>query len=124
MDAAIPHVLDGTHRSRSIIAIWLLRCPDLHVRPILRTRVRSVVVLHRSDRLSFIPIGVGYVTGWLSFIPAILRNYKERLAKPNDERAQYESRLWWLLFTAPCLPIGLFGFAWTILGPPSTYTDP
>jgi len=32
--------------------------------------------------------------------------------------AQYESRLWWLLFTAPCLPIGLIGFAWTSLGPP------
>ncbi|KAL1858717.1 hypothetical protein Plec18167_003406 [Paecilomyces lecythidis] len=68
--------------------------------------------------LSFIPIVVGYFIAWFSFIPAIKRNIKERAAKPDDERAQYESRLWWLLFTAPCLPIGLIGFAWTSLGPP------
>lgn len=68
--------------------------------------------------LSFIPIGIGYLIAWLMFIPAIRRNIKERHQKPGDERAQYESRLWWLLYTAPCLPIGLFGFAWTVLGPP------
>lgn len=68
--------------------------------------------------LSFIPIGIGYVIAWLLFIPAIKRNIKERKAKPDDERAQYESRLWFLLYTAPCLPIGLIGFAWTIQGPP------
>lgn len=68
--------------------------------------------------LAFIPIGIGYVIAWLSFIPAIKRNIAERTAKPDDERAQYESRLWWLLYTAPCLPIGLIGFAWTSGGPP------
>jgi hypothetical protein len=68
--------------------------------------------------LSFIPIGIGYFIAWLLFIPAIRRNIKERHNKPDDEKAQYESRLWFLLFTAPCLPIGLFGFAWTVLGPP------
>ncbi|KAH6957919.1 major facilitator superfamily domain-containing protein [Ilyonectria sp. MPI-CAGE-AT-0026] len=68
--------------------------------------------------LTFIPIGIGYLLAWLAFIPAIKRNIKEREAKPNDERAQYESRLWFLLYTAPCLPIGLIGFAWTIQGPP------
>lgn len=68
--------------------------------------------------LSFISIGVGYVIAWIAFVPAIRRNIKEREAKPGDERAQYESRLWFLLYTAPCLPIGLFGFAWTIQGPP------
>lgn len=68
--------------------------------------------------LSFIPIVVGYFIAWFSFFPAIKRNIQERKAKPNDERAQYESRLWWLLYTAPCLPIGLIGFAWTSLGPP------
>jgi len=52
------------------------------------------------------------------FIPAIRANIKERKAKPGDEKAQYESRLWFLLFTAPCLPLGLIGFAWTIQGPP------
>ncbi|KAF7195998.1 putative transporter [Pseudocercospora fuligena] len=68
--------------------------------------------------LSFISIGVGYLIAWGLFIPAIRRNIKERRAKPDDERAQYESRLWFLLYTAPCLPIGLIGFAWTIQGPP------
>ena len=68
--------------------------------------------------LSFIPILVGYFVAWFAFIPAIRRNIAERKAKPDDEQAQYESRLWWLLYTAPCLPIGLFGFAWTCGGPP------
>ena len=68
--------------------------------------------------LSFIPIGIGYAIAWLLFIPAIRRNIKERETRPNDERAQYESRLWFLLYLAPCLPIGLIGFAWTIQGPP------
>lgn len=68
--------------------------------------------------LSFIPIGIGYLIAWLAFIPAIWKNVKERKEKPHDERAQYESRLWFLLYTAPCLPIGLIGFAWTIQGPP------
>ena len=68
--------------------------------------------------LSFIPIGIGYFIAWLAFIPAIRRNIAERKAKPGDEKAQYESRLWFLLFTAPCLPIGLIGFAWTSGGPP------
>ena len=65
--------------------------------------------------LAFIPIGVGYLLAWISFIPAIRRNVKQRQNHPDDEKAQYESRLWWLLYTAPCLPIGLFGFAWTVL---------
>lgn len=68
--------------------------------------------------LAFIPIGIGYFLAWLSFIPAIKRNIKVRHARPQDETAQYESRLWWLLWTAPCLPIGLIGFAWTSTGPP------
>ena len=68
--------------------------------------------------LAFIPIGLGYFIAYMSFIPAIRRNIAERKAKPDDEKAQYESRLWWLLYTAPCLPIGLIGFAWTSTGPP------
>ncbi|KAK0621690.1 major facilitator superfamily domain-containing protein [Bombardia bombarda] len=68
--------------------------------------------------LAFIPIGLGYIIAWLSFIPAFRRNEKERQLKPGNDHAQYESRLWWLLFTAPCLPIGLIIFAWTSGGPP------
>lgn len=65
--------------------------------------------------LSFIPIIVGYIITWITFIPVIRRNTHERQTKPDDERAQYESRLWVLLYAAPCLPIGLVGFAWTSL---------
>lgn len=68
--------------------------------------------------LAFVPIGIGYIIAWISFIPAIRRNRKERALKPGDEHAQYESRLWWLLYTAPCLPLGLIIFAWTSGGPP------
>ncbi|KAI3396000.1 hypothetical protein diail_571 [Diaporthe ilicicola] len=68
--------------------------------------------------LAFIPIGLGYVIAWLSFIPAIRRNTHQRRLRPDDEHAQYESRLWWLLFLAPCLPLGLFIFAFTCNGPP------
>lgn len=65
--------------------------------------------------LAFIPIIVGYFIAWFSWFPVIRRNIKERHDNPNSERAQYESRLWWLLYTVPCLPIGLIGFAWTSL---------
>ena len=68
--------------------------------------------------LSFLPILIGYLIAYLMFIPAITRNKREREQNPDDEKAQYESRLWWLLYTAPCLPIGLIGFAWTSGGPP------
>ncbi|PYH88245.1 MFS general substrate transporter [Aspergillus ellipticus CBS 707.79] len=65
--------------------------------------------------LSFLPIMIGYIITWIMVFPVIKRNIHERKTKPNDERAQYESRLWWLLYTAPCLPIGMIGFAWTSL---------
>ena len=74
--------------------------------------------------LAFIPIGIGYFVAWASFIPVIRRNIQERKDKPDDEKAQYESRLWWLLYTAPCLPLGLIGFAWTSGGPPVHVSSP
>ncbi|KAI1422733.1 major facilitator superfamily domain-containing protein [Xylaria sp. FL1777] len=63
--------------------------------------------------LAFIPIGLAYILAYLLFIPVIRRNRRLRRQRPNSEHAQYESRLWWLLYTAPCLPIGLLIFAWT-----------
>ncbi|KAI8631644.1 major facilitator superfamily domain-containing protein [Xylariaceae sp. FL1651] len=63
--------------------------------------------------LAFIPIGLAYVLAYLLFIPVIRRNRVLRQQNPNNEHAQYESRLWWLLYAAPCLPIGLLIFAWT-----------
>jgi hypothetical protein len=43
----------------------------------------------------------------------IYEGQAERRCKLDDEQVQYE-----LLYTAPCLPIGLIGFAWTSQGPP------
>ncbi|OTA96778.1 hypothetical protein M434DRAFT_8480 [Hypoxylon sp. CO27-5] len=63
--------------------------------------------------LAFIPIGIAYIIGYLSFMPVISRNRRLRAEFPGGEHAQYESRLWWLLYTAPLLPIGLLIFAWT-----------
>ncbi|KAH6865148.1 hypothetical protein J4E91_008086 [Alternaria rosae] len=68
--------------------------------------------------LAFIAIGIGYFIAWFSFFPAIKRNERLRRDHPDDEKSQYEARLWWLLYTAPCLPIGLIIFAWTSTGPP------
>lgn len=68
--------------------------------------------------LSFIPLLVGYFIAWGIFIPAIKWNQKKRAENPDDEHVQYESRLYLLLYLAPLLPIGLFGYAWTCTGPP------
>ncbi|KAK2749124.1 hypothetical protein FQN55_003826 [Onygenales sp. PD_40] len=69
--------------------------------------------------LAFIPIMVGYVVGYLSFIPVIVRHRK--IYRKDPDGLEPESRLWWLLFTAPLETIGLFGFAWTSLGPPQVH---
>lgn len=61
--------------------------------------------------LAFLPILISYLLAWFLFIPAFKRNEKAREKSPEDERTQYESRLWMLLWTAPCLPLGLLGFA-------------
>ena len=68
--------------------------------------------------LAFLPILIGYFIAWGIFVPGIRRNRRQREEKPDDEHAQYESRMCLLLFTAPCLPIGLIIFAWTCGGPP------
>ncbi|KAF2145731.1 uncharacterized protein K452DRAFT_221095 [Aplosporella prunicola CBS 121167] len=63
--------------------------------------------------LAFIPLLVGYLIAYFSFFPWF---YKQR-QKLRAGTLQPEYRLWWLLFTAPLETIGLFGFAWTSLGP-------
>ncbi|KAL7622140.1 hypothetical protein AAE478_007642 [Parahypoxylon ruwenzoriense] len=63
--------------------------------------------------LPFLPIGIGYLLAYTSFFPVIRRNVALRNKRPKDEKAIYEARLWWLLFTAPLLPIGLLLFAFT-----------
>lgn len=62
--------------------------------------------------LTFVAIGLGYFIAYLSYIPAIRRNIQQRQKRPDDEFANFEGRMWWLMYTAPCLPVGLLIFAW------------
>ncbi|TIC06997.1 multidrug transporter [Wallemia mellicola] len=55
---------------------------------------------------------------WGSFLPFIRRDIERRKIDPYSVTP--ESRLYWLLYTAPLEAIGLFGFAWTSL-PPEEY---
>jgi MFS family permease len=65
--------------------------------------------------LAFIPLLIGYFLSYLSYLPWI---HKFRgIRRKDPERLKPEIRLWWLLFLAPLEAIGLFGFAWTSLGP-------
>jgi len=65
--------------------------------------------------LAFIPVLVGYALSYLSYLPVIHRFRRKRRKDP--EKVTPEARIWWLLFLAPLETIGLFGFAWTSLGP-------
>ncbi|KAI9932514.1 hypothetical protein MW887_008756 [Aspergillus wentii] len=69
--------------------------------------------------LAFLPLLVGYLIAWFSFIPWIHRHCRVRERDPDG--LQPEARLYWLLYVAPLLPIGLFGFGWTSLGPPHVH---
>ncbi|KAK6856493.1 MFS transporter [Apiospora arundinis] len=63
--------------------------------------------------LTFVAIGMGYLIAYFSFFPAIKRQRKMEINHPQSDYAKFEARLWWLMYTAPCLPIGLAIFAWT-----------
>lgn len=69
--------------------------------------------------LAFIPLLVGYFIAYLSFFPFIRRQCQFR--RKNPDALQPEARLYWLLWTAPLETLGLFGFAWTSLGPPAVH---
>lgn len=69
-----------------------------------------------AEGLVFISILVGYFIAYFSFMPFFIRD-KRYMAKYGAEALLPERRLIWLLFLAPLEAIGLFGFAWTSLGP-------
>ncbi|KAL1991085.1 hypothetical protein VTN49DRAFT_5589 [Thermomyces lanuginosus] len=69
--------------------------------------------------LAFIPIIIGYMIAYAAFLPWIHRHTKIRRRDPDA--LQPEARLYLLLWTAPLETIGLFGFAWTSLGPPQVH---
>jgi hypothetical protein len=65
---------------------------------------------------AFIPINIGYLVAYASYVPWILRDQK-RIKECGSDSLPPEFRLKWLLWLAPLETIGLFGFAWTSLGP-------
>jgi len=69
---------------------------------------------------AFIPINLSYFLAYFSYFPWFKRDQHIRQTRGADA-LQPERRLKWLLFTAPLEPIGLFGFAWTSLGPPRVH---
>ncbi|KAK5136060.1 hypothetical protein LTR08_004110 [Meristemomyces frigidus] len=65
--------------------------------------------------LSFFPLLIGYAVAFILFV---WRYHYDREVMDGDEnRIRPERRLWLLLWLAPLEAIGLFGFAWTSLGP-------
>ena len=69
--------------------------------------------------LAFLPIAIGYFIAYFSFFPFIHRH--RAIRRKDPDALQPEARLYWLLWTAPLETIGLFGFAWTCLGPPQVH---
>jgi hypothetical protein len=61
-------------------------------------------------------LAIGYFIAYFSFFPQFWK--QQRALKRDPDGLQPEFRLKWLLFLAPLETIGLFGFAWTSLGPP------
>lgn len=78
---------------------------------------------------------IGYLLAYFSYLPVIWHH--NQIRRKDPDKLAPESRLWWLLFreycstvmetldanfikVAPGLVIGLFGFAFTSFGPPTT----
>lgn len=66
--------------------------------------------------MTFGSILIGYFLAYFLYLPDIWRQQQIRHAHGNAVRLP-ERRLLLLLFVAPLEPIGLFGFAWTTMGP-------
>ena len=66
--------------------------------------------------MTFGSILIGYFLAYFLYLPDIWRQQQIRHAHGSAVRLP-ERRLLLLLFVAPLEPIGLFGFAWTTMGP-------
>lgn len=66
--------------------------------------------------LAFIPVIVGYLLAYCIHLPDLYRQ-RTIMRKHGDDSRVAERRLLLLLFIAPLETIGLFGFAWTSMGP-------
>ncbi|PWN97725.1 MFS general substrate transporter [Tilletiopsis washingtonensis] len=65
--------------------------------------------------LTFVPIWIGYIICYASMAIPIIKF--KRMRRHQPDKYTPEHRLWWLLFTAPLEPIGLYIFAFTTYGP-------
>lgn len=66
--------------------------------------------------LAFIPIVIGYFLAYFIHIPDIAR--QQHIIRTQGEGARFaERRMLLLLFIAPLEALGMFGFAWTSMGP-------
>ncbi|KAF2877018.1 major facilitator superfamily domain-containing protein [Massariosphaeria phaeospora] len=72
--------------------------------------------------MAMIPLLIGYVAAYFSYFPVIKRHNRRR--RDGDTSLTPESRLWWLLFIVPCLPIGILGSAFVSSGPPLPWIAP
>ncbi|TPX17824.1 uncharacterized protein E0L32_002925 [Thyridium curvatum] len=70
--------------------------------------------------LAFIPLLVGYIIAYFSFLPSI-HMFRQKRRKYGSDSVPPEARLWWLRYVILLEPIGLIGFAWTSLGPPRVH---
>ncbi|GBL52542.1 hypothetical_protein [Candidozyma auris] len=66
--------------------------------------------------LAFVPVIIGYLIAYGLHLPDVARQ-KHLIYTQGEESRFAERRLLMLLFLAPLEPIGLFGFAWTGMGP-------
>ena len=69
---------------------------------------------------SFSALIIGYIIAYISFL-VVYRQDRNTMRRPNDTydetKITPERRLWWLLYTVPLMPIGLFGLGWVAMGP-------
>lgn len=66
--------------------------------------------------LAFIPVIIGYIIAYFIHIPDVWRQ-KWLIYNEGEDLRYAERRLLVLLYIAPLEAIGLFGFAWTSMGP-------
>ncbi|KAF2488800.1 polyamine transporter 4 [Lophium mytilinum] len=73
--------------------------------------------------LAFIPLLVGYVIAYFMFFP-FFKKQQALMIRSGTDALVPEQRLKLLLFLAPLLFIGMFGFAWSATGPPIPWAVP
>lgn len=71
--------------------------------------------------LALLALFIGYWCAWGSYIPVIRRHNQQRKA---GKTLTPESRLWFLQYVVLGLPLGLFGSAFLVKGPPLPWIGP